>query len=202
MNLNFKIFTFKGTPVSVNVLFFLLILFLKPIEVFAIFISVLVHEMAHALMAKIKGYDVYEIRVDMLSGSALIDPNTHDRDLIGIVAAGPISNFILFLIGLLTLFIPINNPNLIELFKYFTTINIILFIFNIIPIYPMDGGQIVRSIANLSKNRQKSRKIASWVSFIFSILLLSYSIYTLSLILSILSVYFVYLSFVELKKYI
>ena len=67
-------------------------------------------------------------------------------DMIKIAAAGPISNFILSFLGalLLTLFFKIGliTENLISFFHYFILINIYLGLFNLIPIHPLDGGQI------------------------------------------------------------
>jgi hypothetical protein len=68
---------------------------LPPIAVVAVFTSVLIHELAHAWMANRKGYQVYGVSIDILSGAASIDSNMHDRDSIPIVAAGPISTLML-----------------------------------------------------------------------------------------------------------
>ena len=62
----------------------------------------------------------------------------------------------------------------------------------------MDGGQIVRSFANLSKNRYQNRKIASWISFGFSVLVLAFALYTWSIIMALIAGYFGYLALKEL----
>jgi Zn-dependent protease len=197
MKQSFKLFNFRGAPVSVSIWFFLLFLMLPPIAVGAVFVSVLIHELGHAWMANQKGYKVYGITIDMISGAAAIDSNMHDRDSIPITAAGPISTLIL---SLLCYFIEPYCPvgPIHEFVNDMYNINLFLFIFNILPIYPMDGGQIVRSIANLSKNRYKNRRIASWLSVSFSALIVVYAVYTMSLIMGIFGVYFAYLSLKEL----
>jgi stage IV sporulation protein FB len=150
--------------------------------------------MAHAWMANRKGYNVYGITIDMISGAAAIDSNIHDRDSIPITAAGPISTLILAVIAYFgNMFYP--NDFLHSMF----IINMYLFIFNILPIYPMDGGQIVRSMANLSRNRYMARRIASVTSLVFSIGLVVYGLWTWSLILAIMGGYFAYLSYKDLK---
>lgn len=193
MKQSFKLFNFQGTPVYLSFWFFLLFLiFSVPVTV-GIFISVLLHEMGHAWMANRKGYSVYGITIDMLSGAAAIDSNMHDRDSISITAAGPLTTLMLAISSyVLNLFVP--NSFLTSLF----IINTYLFIFNILPIYPMDGGQIVRSYANLSKNRYQSRRIASIISVIFSVLLVIYGLWTWSFILAIFGGYFAYLSLKDL----
>ena len=193
MKQSIKLFNFQGAPVSLSIWFFLLFLMLPITMVFAVFFSVLIHELAHAWMANKKGYQVYGVTIDMISGAASIDANMHERDSIPITAAGPISTLILCVSALiLQPIIPHQFVN--DMFK----INLFLFIFNILPIYPMDGGQIVRSFANLSNNRYRNRRLASWVSLIFSGLVLAFAIYTWSIIMALIAGYFGYLALKEL----
>jgi Zn-dependent protease len=197
MKQSFKLFNFQGAPVSVSIWFFLLFLMLPPIAVGAVFVSVLIHELGHAWMANRKGYHVYGVNIDMLSGAASIDANMHDRDSIPIAAAGPISTLILCLLGyFLEPYCPVGPIH--AFMQYMFNINLFLFVFNILPIYPMDGGQIVRSYANLSKNRYKNRRITSWLSLLFSGLLLVYGLYTLNLFMILFAGYFGYLALKEL----
>jgi Zn-dependent protease len=197
MKQSFRLFNFQGAPVSVSIWFFLLFLMLPPIAVCVVFVSVLIHELGHAWMANRKGYHVYGVNIDMLSGAASIDANMHDRDAIPIAAAGPISTLILCLLGyFLEPYCPVGPIHAFVHYMY--NVNLFLFIFNILPIYPMDGGQIVRSYANLSKNRYKNRRIASWLSLLFSGLLLVYGLYTLNLFMILFAGYFGYLALKEL----
>lgn len=190
MKQSFRLFNFQGSPVSISIWFFLLFLMLPPIAVVAVFTSVLIHELAHAWMANRKGY---RVSIDILSGAASIDSNMHDRDSIPIVAAGPISTLILCVSSyFLEPFIP-------GIFiTYMFNINLFLFIFNILPIYPMDGGQIVRSLANLSSDRYKYRRMANWISLIFSGLLLVYALYNFNIFMALFGGYFGYIALKEL----
>jgi stage IV sporulation protein FB len=194
MKQSIKLFNFQGAPVSLSIWFFLLFLMFPITMVFAVFFSVLIHELAHAWMANKKGYQVYGVTIDMISGAASIDANMHERDSIPITAAGPISTLILCL-GALILQPIIPHQFVDDMFK----INLFLFLFNILPIYPMDGGQIVRSFANLSNNRYRNRRLASWISLIFSGLVLAFAIYTWSIIMALIAGYFGYLSLKELS---
>jgi membrane-associated protease RseP (regulator of RpoE activity) len=193
MKQSFRLFNFQGAPVSISIWFFLLFLMLPPIAVVAVFTSVLIHELAHAWMANRKGYQVYGVSIDIISGAASIDSNMHDRDSIPIVAAGPISTLILCVGSyFLESFIPGS------FITYMFNINLFLFIFNILPIYPMDGGQIVRSLANLSSDRYKYRRVANWISLIFSGLLLVYALYNFNIFMALFGGYFGYIALKEL----
>ena len=196
MKYSFKLFKFQGAPVYLSIWFFLLFVLFSVPTTIGIFISVLLHEMGHAWVANKKGYSVSSISIDIFSGSAATDSNMHDRDSIPIVLAGPMVNLSLALISFICELI---YPN--SFIHSMFLINSILFIFNILPIYPMDGGQISRSIANLSKNRYKSRKMVAIISLIFSVLLVAYGITFWMIFIAIFGGYFTYISFKELKRY-
>ena len=164
MDKQFKLFNFQGTPVTVSIWFLLLL----PLTGFNInlfvsaFIAVLVHEMAHAFVANRYNYRVYGINVGLFSGSASIDSNMAQRDSIPITAAGPISNLLLFAIATFAQYFVVN-----DFITMFASINLILFIFNILPIYPMDGGHILKDFLMLNmRDRWKGARIAAIVSLV------------------------------------
>ena len=182
MKTSFKLFNFVGAPVELSLWFFLLPLLLPSISmVIAVFISVLVHEMAHAWMANKLGWRVNCIKIDLFTGSAHIDPNIHERDSIPVVAAGPLSNLclasIVFLLTFIGSYLSISiNPLLSQFLINMIVVNVILFIFNILPIYPMDGGRLVKDTLTLKLSSRRTAKItAGWISLITSILLLIYT---------------------------
>ncbi|MBI65321.1 MAG: site-2 protease family protein [Candidatus Marinimicrobia bacterium] len=78
--------------------------------------------------------------------------NNPRLDMIKVAAAGPISNLILSFIGLFLIYVfkiffPILlNQNVYTFLEIFIQINIFLAIFNLIPVYPLDGGQIFGNI--------------------------------------------------------
>jgi len=194
MNTKIKLFNFLGSPVNLNLLFLIIFLFFPVSVSVSIFISVLIHEMAHAFVASKKGYQVYGIEIGLFSGSASMDANIHEKDSIPIIAAGPISNLILYLLSLIISF-SIDS----QFINDFMTINLFLFIFNILPIYPMDGGQITKDFLVRKMDRRKANRIAAKISLIFSILLITYSIMNGFLIMVIFGLMFVYYSLKNLK---
>lgn len=189
-----KLFNLKGKPVTVSYWFLLLFLFFSPLTTLGIFISILLHEIAHALMADKKGYTLHGINIGLFEGSTTFD-RAHDKDLMLISFVGPLTNLILF-----GIFYGLNFLYPVNFIKDLYSINLLLFIFNILPIYPMDGGAILRSFANLKEDRYKARKITDVISLLFSILLVLIALITKFFILAIFSAYFIYLSINELKK--
>ncbi len=190
-------FTFQGSPVYLKLWFLLLFAWVSPSIVVAIFLSVLVHELAHAFVANRLGYNVRQIYIDLFYGAAEIDlDHCPERDAIQIIGAGPISNLLLA-IASFGLYAGTGIPFLTEMI----VVNVVLFIFNILPIYPMDGGRIFRSflMMKMPSNRRLAKKISDWTSLVFSVALLGYCIYTSSLMLGIFSVLFIYFALKELK---
>ena len=197
MKLELKMFTFQGSPVYLKLWFLLLFAWVSPTMVAAIFLSILVHELAHAFVANRLGYNVRQIYIDLFYGAAEIDlDHCPERDSIQIVGAGPISNLLLA-IASFGLYAGTGIPFLTEMI----VVNIVLFIFNILPIYPMDGGRIFRSflMMKMPSNRRLAKKISDWTSLVFSVALLGYCVYTSNIMLGIFSLLFIYFALKELK---
>lgn len=126
-----------------------------------IFITVLIHEISHCLMARHRGFRMNDILMLPIGGLAIglddFTKNAKDEFLITIV--GPLSNAIM---GLAFLSMNCVFPN--ELFYFLTLINIIMCLFNLLPCYPMDGGRILRCLLKIKYNHTKATKISSAIS--------------------------------------
>lgn len=195
MNTQIKIFNFRGVPVKISLWFLLLFFWLSPLLVISIFISILLHEMGHSFMAQKRGYHVDSIEVGLFAGQANMNLDSiKQRDMILIVGAGPWVNLVLIS---LSIFANIAFP--CQFFSAMYVVNLFLFLFNIIPIFPLDGGRILRSILILrTKDREKSIIISAWISLIFSILLLLFYILSFSIIGLVFSILFIAFSMKEL----
>lgn len=188
-----------GIPISIHWTFWILVLWIvyngysqgqSPLEVlwylvfiFAIFFSIGLHELSHALAAKRFGIVTHSITFLPIGGVASLSqiPEDPTEELI-ITIAGPLVNLILavstaiFLSsnGMLTYFIEnaskinsINNHNFLFLFL---SVNLMLFLFNLIPALPMDGGRIFRSLMAYKIPYSLATKIAVRTAQIFAIL--------------------------------
>jgi Zn-dependent protease len=202
MKTSFKLFDFVGAPVELSLWFFILFLFAPVSWVIAIFVSVLIHELAHAYVADRKGWRVYGIRVDLFTGSASVDTNIPEKDSIPVVAAGPISNLLIALFSL-PLFLLFNDtsPLLGKFLFDLCIVNVFMFVFNILPIYPMDGGRLLKDFLFLKMRNRRSlaKKISGYVSLVFSTALLIYSISISAIILTVFSALFIYTSLREVE---
>ena len=150
------LFSFRGIPVYVQLWYFLLLAFFcfgqdwqsGLVLAACVTVSLLVHEFGHALVA-----DKYRLNPTVilhgwggLCAHERAEKDTHDAY---IVAAGPAAGFGLGLLTLaITLLIPpeflVVRPLLTQVLMNLLWINIIWSIFNIIPLWPLDGGQLLR----------------------------------------------------------
>ena len=99
-------------------------------------------------------------------------------DMMKVAAAGPISNLILAFLGgtvfRLISVVPIFSENIILMIYYFTSINISLAIFNLIPVSPLDGSQIFSGYL-MKNNPQLAWKIQSYgPQVLFGLILFGY----------------------------
>lgn len=108
-----------------------------------LYLSVLVHEFCHALTTKQLGYDVPKIELNAMGGLAYIkDLNTASaKEEFLIIAAGPLSNLMFALdFFILNQFYPSHA------IKMLMVMNLFLVAFNLIPIAPLDGNKILKSV--------------------------------------------------------
>ncbi len=135
------------------------------VSLVALFAGVLVHEIAHTKQALAAGIPVRRITLLPIGGLAELRTLPEDpRIELKIAAAGPIANLgIALILGGLTLvltcagwivhpsdiFAVALTPTPLGLLVYLALANFALFAFNLLPVYPLDGGRIVRSILSL-----------------------------------------------------
>ncbi|MFN2483362.1 MAG: M50 family metallopeptidase, partial [Candidatus Limnocylindria bacterium] len=143
------------------------------------FVSVLVHEVSHALMAQRFGVRVRDITLFMFGGAAHIESEAkRPRDEALIAAVGPLSSLVLG--GLLMLASgAIAQPQISALVAWLGGINIALALFNLIPGFPMDGGRILRAVLwAIRGDSFKATRTASFVGRSFGYLLIAFGVIT------------------------
>jgi Zn-dependent protease len=145
-------------------------------EYIALFAIVLVHEFGHALACRQTGGIADRIVLWPLGGIAFVNPPRRPGAMLWSIAAGPLVNVILLpLLSIGLVLFPTGpqvEPSDFALFVFHVWwINTGLLIFNILPIYPLDGGQILRSLLWFPLGEIRSLQIASVIGLIGSICL-------------------------------
>lgn len=144
------------------------------------FASVLLHELAHSLVALKLGEEVRSITLFILGGVAEIkdEPRRPSREFY-MALVGPLSSLgiALVFLGLWYWLREISQP-LAALCRYLALINLILAVFNLIPGFPMDGGRILRAIIwKITGNLRKATRIASIIGQVIAFLLILFGIW-------------------------
>ena len=139
--------------------------------------SLLVHEFCHAWLAKKLGYKCGKIV--LYPTGALLVGDTDEfvfADEIKIALAGPISNLILVVICVFLWWV---CPVVYNYTTDFVVANLSLFLFNILPIFPLDGGRILLAFLSRKMPRKNAAAICKKVTISFSILLFAYFLISL-----------------------
>ena len=126
---------------------------LGTIVALGLFFGVLVHELAHSLVARSRGIGINSITLMIFGGIATMEEGTPDPEAeLPMALVGPVASLIFGLVccGIVYLIpqVPVSAPVaglLIFIFGYLGILNIILCFFNLIPAFPMDGGRVLRA---------------------------------------------------------
>ncbi|HEY2468546.1 MAG TPA: site-2 protease family protein [Terracidiphilus sp.] len=181
---SFRLFRVKNIDVYLNWTWFLVAVFeiqarrgsytsilWNILEYLALFAIVLMHEFGHALACRSVGGTADTIMLWPLGGVAYVDPPQRPGATLWSIVAGPLVNVALLpiLIGAWVtagaLQWRYSMPNAYHFIRGVTGIDLALLIFNILPIYPLDGGQILRSLLWFPLGRARSLMVASVLGF-------------------------------------
>jgi peptidase, M50 family len=181
-------------------IFLVLFYFTKQIEIYAlIMIFAIIHELGHLVAGILMGMkpEKIELMPFGLSVSFKININEYNKKIkkgnnletkkILIALAGPLTNLIMILI---------TYRLKIDIIKSMLIIytNFLIMIFNLLPIYPLDGGRILKGILHISFGKRKSEKYINNISKITVIIITA--------ITSILILYIQNISFILIDIYL
>jgi Zn-dependent protease len=144
------------------------------LEYLALFLIVLMHEFGHQLACRQVGGKTNDIILFPLGGVAYVSPPQRPGAQLWSIAAGPLVNVLLIPVLTVLLLLLGGHPSLrgFEPNQYAGFLNDIwlinfgLLIFNLMPVYPLDGGQILRSLLWFPFGRANSLLAASIIGFI------------------------------------
>lgn len=149
------------------------------------FVALLLHELAHSLVAKSRGLNVRAITLFALGGVSQIESEPQDaRSEFWIAIVGPLTSLI---IGVICIWIARMSGGSLRteaptpvsaVLLWLGYINLGLAVFNMIPGYPLDGGRILRSILWwVSGNAQRATRWASRVGQVVGFLFILFGLY-------------------------
>jgi Zn-dependent protease len=149
------------------------------------FIALLLHELAHSLVAKARGLRVRAITLFALGGVSQIESEAPDaRSEFWIAIVGPLTSLVigLVLIGVARLmgWAPGATPAtpVVSVLLWLGYINMALAMFNMIPGYPLDGGRVLRAVIWwINKNMERATRAAAQIGQIVAFLLIIFGLY-------------------------
>jgi Zn-dependent protease len=141
------------------------------LEYLAVFAIVTLHEFGHALACRSVGGRAEQIVLWPLGGVAYVNPPVRPGATLWSIAAGPLVNVALVpFLAVLAVFTYTPGSNAASDFSVFVrevnVINLVLFFFNVLPFYPLDGGKILRSLLWYVIGRARSLMATSIIGFI------------------------------------
>ena len=149
------------------------------------FVTLLLHELAHSLVARSRGLTVRAITLFALGGVSQIESEAPDaKSEFWIAIVGPLTSF---LIGVLCIglaaalgWTPGREPRtpVPAVLVWLGYINVGLAAFNMIPGYPLDGGRVLRAIAWwITHSMERATRIAATSGQVVAFLITVYGIY-------------------------
>ncbi|MFZ1999016.1 MAG: site-2 protease family protein [Candidatus Sulfotelmatobacter sp.] len=142
------------------------------VEYLALFLIVMLHEFGHALACRQVGGTANQIVLWPLGGVAYVNPPPRPGATLWSIGAGPLVNVVLLPV-LAVAFVLSRSlgwaeamPDLYKLVRAVFMIDVVLLVFNMLPIYPLDGGQILRSLLWFVIGRARSLMVATILGFL------------------------------------
>ena len=165
------------------------------LEYLALFLIVTLHEFGHALACRQVGGRANRILLWPFGGVAYVDPPPRPGATLWSIAAGPLVN--VALLPILSLCesvalsngLPSSHRDAFLLLLTVSQINLWLLLFNILPVYPLDGGQILRSLLWFILGRARSLMAAAVLGLLGAAAFIGVAVWKQNLWLGAISLY-------------
>ena len=160
------------------------------------FVSIVLHELGHAFAARRQGIEISNIDLWFFGGIARMSSDTKSPGgEFAVAAAGPFVTLLIVIVCGAAVAVGAGTDELkdtarlldtvsaspaILLLSWLAEINVALFLFNLLPAFPLDGGRIARAIAwKVTGDRNKGTRIAAWLGQAFAALFIGLGIFLL-----------------------
>lgn len=152
-----------------------------------LFVIVTLHEFGHALACRQVGGTANQIVLWPLGGIAYVAPPQRPGATLWSIAAGPLVNLVLLPVflgaawacGAAGLFD--QNADFARFFRAIIWMNLLLLVFNLLPVYPLDGGQILRSVLWYPLGRARSLQVATSIGLVGGVALIGLAVWWASI---------------------
>jgi Zn-dependent protease/CBS domain-containing protein len=138
------------------------------------FVSILLHELGHSLVAIRSGIAIRSITLFIFGGVARLERDPPDgRTELRMAAAGPAVSVVLagLFLGASTLVRPGGTPWAVA--RYLALINLVVAIFNLVPAFPLDGGRLLRGFLWKSMGKARATRVAARAGTLFAYFLIA-----------------------------
>lgn len=144
------------------------------------FLSILLHELGHAVVALRSGVRTHSITLFIFGG--VTRPETEPKDgraEFRIAAAGPLVSLALAGLFYVCAALPFVGPSAAAVATYLAVSNLILALFNLVPVFPMDGGRLLRAALWGALGKVRATQIAAGAGTLFAYFLIFAGVFSL-----------------------
>ncbi len=145
-----------------------------------LFVSVLLHELAHSLVARARGLPVHNITLFIFGGVSNLEQEPSSPGIeFQMAFVGPLTSLLIgALASVLSLPLRSTNSPVVAILGYLAVTNILLGIFNLIPGFPLDGGRVLRSIIwKISGSLRTATRITATIGQLIAYLFILWGIF-------------------------
>lgn len=144
------------------------------------FVSILLHEMGHAVVAQRHGIGIRSITLFIFGGVAQMEKDPEDGwTEFKIAAVGPVVSLALAGLFYLGASLPLLGDAGRAVTRYLALINVLLALFNLVPAFPLDGGRLLRGLLWKSTGKLRATRIAAGAGTFFAFFLIVSGVFRL-----------------------
>ncbi len=137
------------------------------------FLSIVLHELGHALVAQRFGLRTSSITLFVFGGVARLEKDPEDgRTEFWMAVAGPVVSLLLAGVFYLAAVSGLLGPGASAVARYLSLINFILAVFNLVPAFPLDGGRILRGLLWKRAGKARATRTAAGAGTLFAFFLI------------------------------
>lgn len=158
----------------------------------ALFVSILIHELAHCLVARKQGSEVQSITLMALGGVSQLRGEVRPENEAWMSVVGPLASLGLAALSYGAFVLLPLPPEAAAALLVIAWMNLALGVFNLLPAFPMDGGRVLRGLLVGRIGRSRATRVATNVGKVMAAVFAVYGLITFNLILILIAA-FVYL---------